>query len=229
MASSLEISAAGDSAIVIEWGEPGVDAEANARAVAVAARIRRLAVDGVLDVVPTLRTVGVHFDPLRITRERLAAVLQSVHLDDGVDDSAQAGKLHQIPVCYGGSFGPDLADVAAITGLSEEAVVSEHTAPVYRVLMLGFMPGFAYMGPVASAIKVSRRTTPRVSIPAGSVAIAGHQTGIYPSESPGGWQIIGRTPVRPFDLDRTPTFLFAPGDRVQFQSVSAALFEQDAR
>jgi inhibitor of KinA len=230
MASKLRISAAGDSAIVIEFEGLDAASDASAWAPALAARVRGLAVDGVLDVVPALRTVGVHFDPLRISPDRLEVAVRSIDPDRSGDGAPEGtGTLHQIPVCYGGSFGPDLAEVAAMTGLSEDAVVSEHTAAVYRVLMLGFMPGFAYMGPVGSAIVVSRRATPRVSIPAGSVAIAGHQTGIYPSESPGGWRIIGRTSVRPFDLDRVPPFLFAPGDEVQFRAVPSATFAQDER
>ena len=225
MAHSLKISAAGDSAMVVEFGDS--DDSANDRAIALAARIRAVALEGVRDVVPALKTVGVHFDPLRVTRNRLSSVILSMQ-DDQDGQRPDSTTLHQIPVCYGGAYGPDLADVAGLTGLSEDAVVSEHAEPVYRVQMLGFLPGFAYMGPVRPAIAIPRRSTPRVAIPAGSVAIAGPQTGIYPSETPGGWHIIGRTWVRPFDMDRVTPFLFSPGDRVQFRAVPAARFGQQA-
>ena len=145
---------------------------------------------------------------------RAAAVLPAT------DQSAPAASvLHRIPVSYGGPFGPDLGDVASTAGVSEEDLISLHSAPVYRVFMLGFSPGFAYMGPVAPAIALPRRTTPRTRVPAGSVAIAGQQTGIYPSDSPGGWHLIGRTSGKPFDPDRAEPFLFKAGDCVQFYPV----------
>jgi KipI family sensor histidine kinase inhibitor len=121
-----------------------------------------------------------------------------------------------VPVSYGGEFGPDLAEVAAFAGLSEAAVVALHIGVRYRVFMLGFLPGFAYMGRVDSRIAAPRKGTPRLRVPAGSVGIAGVQTGIYPRESPGGWQIIGRTTIPLFDPLTSPSALFAPGDTVRF-------------
>src|SRR5205085_2714296 len=125
----------------------------------------------------------------------------------------------QIPVTYGGEFGPDLAEVARFAGATEDEVVRLHTADTYRVFMLGFVPGFAYMGTVNRRIAVPRRQAPRTAVAAGSVGIAGQQTGIYPSETPGGWQVIGRTAVRPFDLARPEACLFKAGDTVRFVSV----------
>jgi inhibitor of KinA len=128
-------------------------------------------------------------------------------------------------VCYGGAFGPDLAGVARFAGMSEAEAIELHSGPVYRVFMLGFLPGFAYMGTVNPRIAAPRRPTPRMRVPAGSVGIAGGQTGIYPSESPGGWQLVGRTPVKPFDLGRLGPFLFKPGDAVRFYRIEPEDYE----
>ena len=124
-----------------------------------------------------------------------------------------------MPVCYSGEFGPDLADVAAFGGITEAETVRLHTSRTYRVFMLGFSPGFTYMGSVDGRIAAPRLSAPRVRVPAGSVGIAGVQTGIYPAPTPGGWQIVGRTPLKPFDLERPEPFLFKPGDAVQFYAI----------
>jgi KipI family sensor histidine kinase inhibitor len=130
------------------------------------------------------------------------------------------GRLHLIPVVYGGPFGPDLDWVAATAGLSPQEVVQLHVQATYRVWMVGFLPGFAYMGPVDSRLALVRRATPRVRVPAGSVAIAGGMTGIYPVDSPGGWHVIGRTWVRLWEPRRRSPALLRPGDRVRFVAVS---------
>lgn len=222
MNSPPRIAAIGDSALVVELGtlqEP--DVRLNARAVEIAAAVQAAAIAGVLDVVPTFQTVGVYFDPLRTDVETLSACLRRV-TDVEVPASASTSVLHRVPVWYGGTFGPDLAEVAAAVKRDEHAVISLHATPIYRVFMLGFTPGFAYLGSVDPAIARPRRATPRASVPAGSVAIAARQTGIYPSNSPGGWHIIGRTPIRPFVPERAEPFLFKPGDRVQFYPVDPA-------
>jgi inhibitor of KinA len=133
-----------------------------------------------------------------------------------------AGAVVEVPVCYGGEFGPDLSDVAMFGGCSEETVIDLHTGRDYRVYLVGFIPGFAYMAEVEPRIAVPRRSSPRTAVPAGSVAIAGGQTGIYPAVTPGGWNIIGRTPIKPYDPDRDEPFLFKPGDRVRFHRISEA-------
>jgi inhibitor of KinA len=124
-----------------------------------------------------------------------------------------------VPVCYGGDLGPDLADVAAFAGCSEADVVSLHSGRDYRVYMVGFVPGFAYMAEVEARIAAPRRASPRTAVPAGSVAIAGGQTGVYPAVTPGGWNLIGRTALQPYDPDREQPFLFKPGDRVRFRPI----------
>ena len=137
-------------------------------------------------------------------------------------------KLVAVPVAYGGPFGPDLPEVARFAGCSEDEVVERHASRTYRVYMLGFMPGFPYLGLVDERIAAPRRASPRTSVPAGSVGIAGRQTGIYPTASPGGWQIVGRTPVRLFDLDRHEPCLVLPGDVVRFEPIAAGEFTSRA-
>jgi KipI family sensor histidine kinase inhibitor len=167
----------------------------------------------VRDVVPTYKSVAVHFDPLKVDverlRERMSRAAQS-------PPAPREGSLIEVPVTYGGEDGPDLQEVASFAGLTPREVIDRHCAPEYRVFMLGFLPGFAYMGPVDERIAAPRKATPRMRIPAGSVGIAGRQTGVYPRPSPGGWQLIGRTSVQVFDPSREPASLFAAGDRVRF-------------
>ena len=203
---------AGDSALVLEL-EPRIDAAVNARAIAIADAVRRVAVPGVRDVVSTYRSVAVFFDAVQTRIEAVTAALDGAAGERG---GLSPARTVEVPVAYGGEAGPDLRDVAAQTGLSEAEVIRRHSDVTYRVFMLGFVPGFAYLGVVDESIAVPRRSSPRVRVPGGSVAIAGRQTGIYPQETPGGWQLIGRTRVRPFDASRTPAFLVAAGDQVRF-------------
>jgi KipI family sensor histidine kinase inhibitor len=206
------VKQAGDSALLLEL-EPVIDAEVNARAVAIAGLLRRLAPQGVRDVVSTYRSVAIYFDPLRTDADALERMLEGAHVDDA---PMHSGRTIDVPVVYGGEGGPDLQDVAAFARLSPREVVARHTSVAYRVFMLGFLPGFAYLGSVPETIAAPRRMTPRVRVAAGSVGIAGRQTAIYPQNSPGGWQIIGRTEAAVFDARRTPAALFAPGDTVRF-------------
>src|SRR5205814_9646705 len=152
----------------------------------------------------------------RANRESLAARLAQVAAMDAVSSDAGSGATLEIPVHYGGEDGPDVASVADFGACSEADVVRLHTAPEYRVYMLGFLPGFAYLGSVDRRIAMPRLDTPRVRVKAGSVGIAGIQTGIYPCDSPGGWRIIGRTDVVTFDPAKSVPFLFNPGQRVKF-------------
>ncbi|MDA1183215.1 MAG: 5-oxoprolinase subunit PxpB [Acidobacteria bacterium] len=209
---------AGDSALVCEIGHAtgtgvGVDADVNACAVAIAAAVRKLAIPGVRDVVPAFHSVTVFFESLGTDVPAVVAALDEAMT---APPSGSPGKAIDVPVVYGGKAGPDLAEVAAFAGCSPDEVIERHAATTYRVCMLGFLPGFAYMASVDTTIAAPRHATPRLRVPAGSVGIAGLQTGIYPRESPGGWQIIGRTALDLFDPDRTPPALFAPGDRVRF-------------
>jgi KipI family sensor histidine kinase inhibitor len=182
----------------------------------VATALRAADVGGIRDIVPTYRSVAVHFDPVGTD---LAAVETAVAGAIAAPVVARVGETFDVPVVYGGPAGPDLADVAARAGLEAQAVIALHAAPAYRVFMVGFLPGFPYLGLVDERIAAPRLGSPRLRVPAGSVGIAGRQTGIYPRDSPGGWRIIGRTPWRLFDRDETPPARLQPGDRVRFRPV----------
>jgi inhibitor of KinA len=220
MTDEIHIVPAGDAAFVVKFAER-VDPVINARAIELAERLRAAAPAGVQDVVPAFRSVAVYFNPLLTDHNRLIDELHRL-ASSGVARDAPLKEPIQIPVEYGGRFGPDLGDVAQFANATEDEVIRLHTAITYRVFMLGFVPGFAYMGAVDPRIAAPRRQTPRTAVPAGSVGIAGVQTGIYPSEIPGGWQLIGRTAVKPFDLARADASLFKPGDTVRFVAVAHA-------
>jgi inhibitor of KinA len=221
----VRIVSAGDSVVIVEF-EDVIDLAVNARAIALARRIESAAIAGVRDVVPTYRSVAVYFDPLRTDYDGLYGQLER-EAKRPDEKAAAARDPVRIPVCYGGDCGPDLAAVAEVAGLSEADVIGLHAAVTYHVFMLGFVPGFAYMGIVDARIATARHPTPRVRVPAGTVAIAGTQTGIYPAETPGGWQLIGRTPVKPFDATRPEPFLLAAGDAVQFYAIDRDQYERD--
>jgi KipI family sensor histidine kinase inhibitor len=214
----VSIKEAGDSALLLELEEV-IDPAVNARVIAIAAAVRREAIRGVRDVVSTYRSVAVYFDPLLLDA---AVVRDALQRASGARGQTGGGRAIDVPVLYGGGAGPDLADVAAYSRLSEQQVIARHANAAYRVFMLGFLPGFAYMGVVAPEIAMPRRATPRLRVPGGSVGVAGAQTAVYPRDSPGGWQIIGRTPLRVFDPETTPAAMFAPGDSVRFVPESAS-------
>ena len=226
MTELVRIVRAGDSSIVAEFPER-IDPEVNARCISLAETLGRLAIPGVRDVVPTFRTVAVYFDPLQTDLARLHSELTRAaeSVDSGVRPATTS---RRVPVCYGGEFGPDLPEVAAAAHLTEGQVVAIHTTTVYRVFMLGFAPGFAYLGVVDQRIAVPRRAVPRTRVPAGSVGIAGMQTGIYPADTPGGWQLVGRTPQMMFDPRRHSPSLLQPGDQVQFFAIDAAEWDRFA-
>jgi KipI family sensor histidine kinase inhibitor len=209
------IREAGDSSVLLELEEV-IDASVNARAIAIATALRREPMDGLRDVVSTYRTVAVHFDPLRVDVDAVRAAIERASTAQATD---LTGKTVEVAVQYGGEAGPDLIEVARFAGVSPDAAVGIHSGAAYRVFMLGFLPGFAYMGTVETTIAMPRRETPRMRVPTGSVGIAGAQTGVYPRESPGGWRLIGRTNARVFDASRSETCLLAPGDVVRFTPV----------
>lgn len=191
-----------------------VDSAANARCIALAAALERAALPGVRDIVPAYTSVTVHFDPLSADRHAISRELDRLAAEVSAVEEEQ--ETIEIPVVYGGTEGPDLAAVAGFAKLSEAEVVRLHSQTPYRVYMLGFLPGFAYMGSVDARIAMPRLDTPRLKVAAGSVGVAGLQTGIYPCESPGGWRIIGRTETKVFDTSRAEPFLLSAGSRVKF-------------
>jgi KipI family sensor histidine kinase inhibitor len=225
--SAATIRWLGDCTLRIEFGER-IDPGVNAAALALAARIRAAAIPTIVDIVPAYASVTVHYDPLacgdpkRAPDTWLHARLAS--LIAAADTTDVGGREHTVPVCYGGEHGPDLADMARYLRLDESEIIARHSAPSYRVAMLGFRPGFPYLLGLDPALAMPRRATPRARVPAGSVGIGGAQTGIYPDAAPGGWHLIGRTPLRLFDPARQPPARFAPGDRVRFVAIDAAQF-----
>ena len=219
----------GDRALLIQLGAT-IDEGTHRQVRAVCARLAARPVPGTIELVPAFASVAVHYEPARVPNdgaarghrspyERFADRVRAVlaHLEE---DALPSPRTVEIPVRYGGEDGPDLDAVAAAHGLNAEDVVRLHSAATYRVYMLGFAPGFAYLGGLPDEIATARRPEPRTAVPAGSVGIGGSQTGIYPIVSPGGWQLIGRTPVRLFDARRTPPTLLSIGDVVRFRALA---------
>lgn len=207
-APRVRIHRLGDTALLAELGSR-LDTALNTRAIALAAALKkrrdvRLALPGCV-------SVTVRFDPDLVTYEALATAVRRLAARRPPVD--EPGRLHRVPVSYDG---PDLEAVCAATGLPRQRIVELHSGPMYRAFVLGFVPGWAYLGPVPEELELPRRAVPRTSVPAGSVAIAGRMTGIYPAASPGGWHLIGRTTVKLFFPDREPPCLFRPGDRIKF-------------
>lgn len=218
----------GDRAVTVTFGST-IDETTHRRVRAATARLDDRRPAGVVDLAPAFASVAVHYDPARVEPghgspyDRLVAILEHL-LDDLRVESIPAPRQVEIPVCYGGELGPDLADVATRHSLSPDDVVRLHADADYLVYMVGFMPGFAYLGGLPDAIATPRRATPRTSVPAGAVGIGGRQTGVYPLVSPGGWNLIGRTPLKIFNIAREPATLLAAGDRVRFRPISSAEF-----
>ncbi|MBS7545880.1 5-oxoprolinase subunit PxpB [Ancylobacter oerskovii] len=208
----------GDTAFAIEFGT-GIDPVLNARVHRAAALIREAAMAGVVETVPSFRSLLVHYDPLATSAAALREAMGEIDLGEAVVSAPE--RVWVIPALYGGEAGPDLEEVASATGLSPEEVVSRHAGTLFRVYVQGFLPGFAYLGVLPPELELPRLATPRVRVPPGSVAIAQRMSGIYPVESPGGWRLIGNTPLRLFDAGWTPPTLFAPGDGVRFRPVDA--------
>jgi KipI family sensor histidine kinase inhibitor len=203
--------------LLVEF-EQRIDPAINDRVIQLAARLTRRLAAVVRDVVPAYCSLGIHFDPLLTD---LAALERVIAVEaEGVEEEPRAPEpVIEIPVRYGGEAGPDLEAVASWAGCTADEVIARHAASTYRVYMLGFVPGFSYMGRVDRSIAVPRHRVPRERVPAGSVGIAGEQTGVYPIATPGGWQLIGRTEVAMFDAARTPPSLLNPGDLVRFVPV----------
>ena len=211
----MKIRECGDSMLLVEF-EPVIDPIVNERVIALASRLRDRRARGVRDVASGYCTVGVHFDPLQTD---LRALEQAIAEDANAREDGAAASPRapiEIAVSYGGDDGPDLEAVASHAGCSPAEVIERHTARTYRVYMLGFVPGFAYLGRVDGSIAMPRHRVPRERVPVGSVGIAGEQTGVYPVSSPGGWQLIGRTSCVMFDASRPTPSLLLPGDLVRF-------------
>jgi KipI family sensor histidine kinase inhibitor len=204
---------AGDQSIVVEFGDT-IDPDINALVHRTAAAIRDAHVDGVMEMVPTYRSLLLYYDPLQTTPDDLEQTIRGLDVADG--DSTVRHRLVEIPTLYGGEYGPDLGFVAQNAGMTESQVVETHSGTDYLVYTMGFSPGFPYLGGLDQQLATPRLRSPRTLIPAGSVGIAESQTGVYPVASPGGWRLIGRTPLRLFDPGASPPTVIDTGDHVRF-------------
>jgi len=207
----------GDRSLLVELGET-IAPDVNRRVQELMLRLQQARLPGVREFAPGYRSLLVVFDPLTLSPSELKARITEVAGRPGCAGLPQA-KLLSVPVFYGGDYGPDLEEVAGRLGISTDEVIRLHTETMYRVYMIGFTPGYPYMGELPAALAVPRRSTPRTRVPTGSVGIAQRQTGIYSVESPGGWQIIGWTPIELFDPTRQLPSLLEMGDRVKFEAV----------
>ena len=218
---TVRFLSAGDRALVVEFGDR-IDRELSAKVLRLAAVIGSSALDGVVETVPTFRSLMVYYDPLATTRAKLERAIAALLEDERPPQTSAT--LWRVPACYEGDFAPDLDDVARLTGLSRSEIVTLHSSTRFHVYMLGFLPGFPYMGDLPGALALPRRANPRTRVPAGSISVAMTLTAIYPYESPGGWHLIGATPVRLFDARRASPALFSPGDAISFEPIDPDRF-----
>ena len=216
----------GDTALCVEFGD-SIDRQVSARVLALGRRVESAALPGVVDLVPTFRSLLVHYDPAALSQAQLISQLEP--LLAGLDATEGPGRRWHIPACYDPSVALDLEDVASRTGLSPDEVVRRHSATTYHVYMLGFLPGFPYHGDLPAELALPRRENPRTKVPAGSIAIATTLSSIYALESPGGWHVVGRTPVRLWDMRRESPALLRAGDKIVYQPVSLPEYEDLAR
>ncbi len=219
----MRIVPLGESALVVEFGRE-ISPELNDKAIALARRLNEKPFPGFREAVPCYASVGIYFDPL-VFRPEDKSVFERVYtevearLNQLSVRSSVASRLIEVPVDFSDAAGPDLAEICEILSITRDRFIETYCGREYRVYMLGFLPGFAYMGELDPSIAFPRLPTPRLRVPRGSVGIAGRQTGIYPAESPGGWRLIGRTALELFDANRAEPSLFSPGDRVRFVAV----------
>jgi KipI family sensor histidine kinase inhibitor len=214
---------AGDTALVVEFGDR-IDRRLNMSVLALSWHLNEASIEGVIEVVPTFRSLMVHYDPLTLPSAALIRRIED--LLDNLATGEEADRRWRLPVCYDARMAPDLDEIAALTGLSPAQVIERHSGEIYHVYMLGFLPGQAYMGDLPAELALPRRETPRLKIPAGSVAIAMTMTCIFPLETPCGWRLIGRSPIPLWDRRPSSQPLLAPGDKVTFAPISFREFEK---
>ena len=217
----------GDRAATITFGDT-IDEATHQRVRLAALRISRARPRGLIDIVPAFASIAVHYDPELVgSRQPYDAIVATLTalVESGSHEALPPPRTIEIPVCYGGELGPDLDDVAHTHAMTTDDVVRAHTAGQYMVYMVGFMPGFAYLGGLAPELSTPRRSSPRTAVPEGAVGIGGQQTGVYPMVSPGGWNPIGRTPRKIFDASRDEPSIMAAGDRVRFRAMTRDEFD----
>jgi KipI family sensor histidine kinase inhibitor len=221
--SQVRLLPNGDTALAVEFGDR-IDRATSERVLALHDRVARAALPGVVELLPTFRSLMVHYDPARTTHAALAATLAPLAV--GLEGVKPAARRWTIPVCYDPGFALDLEEVAARTGLTPAEAIELHSTTIYHVYMIGFLPGYPYMGDLPARLALPRRENPRTQVPPGSVAIATTMTAVYTLASPGGWHILGRTPAALWSRARTPPAVLAPGDKVRFAPIGMAEFER---
>lgn len=219
------ISPVGDCAISIDFGQV-IDPKINRHIRQTIERIQALQLDGIIELVPTYCALLVQYDAMLYSYADMCHIIEPIFSESVTDNDNEKVTVIEIPTVYGGEFGPDLGFVASHNNLSEEEVIVIHSGTDYLVYMLGFIPGFTYLGGMDPRIATPRLSSPRTLIPAGSVGIAGEQTGTYPSDSPGGWQIIGRTPVTMYDMSKEQAALLSAGDYVRYVPIDKAEYNR---
>jgi inhibitor of KinA len=229
----LVIYSLSEKAITLQFGD-SISADLLTQVTTVNLLVQQQPFPGFISTVPAYSTLTIYFDPLRVFKSNLDGLqcfqkvenyIMSLSVPAHQTKNATTSPI-KIPVCYSSEFGPDIDGLAALHNLSPEAVINLHTEVTYTVYMIGFVPGFAYLGGLNQSLTSPRKAVPRAVVPAGSVGIAGEQTGIYPLQTPGGWQIIGRTPLTMFDANRAQPSLLKAGDLVRFEPITTTEFEQ---
>ena len=224
--SSARLLSNGDTALSVEFGER-IDRATSERVLALYDRLARAALPGVVELLPTFRSLMIHYDPVRTSRATLARELAPML--EGLQGVKPATRRWSIPVCYDPQFALDLEEVASRTGLAPSEVIELHSTTTYHVYMIGFLPGYPYLGDLPARLALPRRENPRTQVPMGAVAIATTQTAVYTLQGPGGWHILGRTPLPLWSRRRNPPALLAPGDQVRFAPIARDEFERLAR
>jgi KipI family sensor histidine kinase inhibitor len=222
----IEITALADSAFLIRVGDqPSISRERSGIVTALANRLLDCSLPGVIEIVPAYTTILIQFDLLTADPAEIERAIQAEALELS-EEMIHPARRVTIPVCYGGAFGPDLAEVAALKHRTENEVIALHSGADYFVACMGFSPGWAYLLGLAEELNIPRRSTPRVRVPAGSVAIGGGQTGVYPMPTPGGWWLLGQTPARLFDPRLDDPFVLRPGDSVRFNPIDTSTYAE---
>jgi inhibitor of KinA len=221
-----QVNACGDRMVMVQF-EPVIAPEINAAVHRVTDAVDSAHIPGIVECTPSYHSLGIHYNPLQIGYSEVVRRIREI-VDSDQPLHRRSSRRVEVPLVYGGDFGPDLKSVAGVAGLSIEAVVALHSEAVYCVFLIGFTPGFPYLGGLPEKLATPRLAKPRASVPAGSVAIGGQQCGIYPVRSPGGWNILGRTPLRLFDVQQVAPCLLSPGDEVVFRRICEQEFAEIA-